>query len=58
MFLKGIANNDVVIKLRLLYSQVPDRDFSFHVGQSGHWFGHLVVCGGSCLVSKTSLSAY
>lgn len=35
----------------LFYSQVPDRNFSFHVGQSGYWLGHLSVCGGSCLVS-------
>lgn len=34
-----------------LFSQVPDRDFPFHVGQSGHWPGHLSVCGGSSLVS-------
>lgn len=31
--------------------QVPDRDFAFYVGLSGHWPRHLPVCGGSSLVS-------
>ncbi len=36
-----------------LFLQVPDRDLSLYVGLSGHWLGHLFVCGGSSLVSTS-----